>query len=342
MIIIVGGGIGGLSLAVALSRRRIACTVVERGSVPDGGGIQLPAAAALVLDRLGVQIPDEAHPAARELRRWTDNTLISRTPLPDHRTVRRATLCRTLLTAARTSGATILTGRRCRGTCEHENGVLVRLDDGTTLNAEAVIGADGLHSTVRQQLATATLTYSGHAVYRTVIPRVDAPPEVVVWLGPGRHCVAYPIDGGRSVNLVLTVPAAAPPCRMREVTPGEVLAAYRDWHPVVRGMIALAARFDHHGLFDRPPLPAWHRGRVALIGDAAHPMLPFVAQGAAQAILDAAVLAEHLDDFAAYEAVRRPVVERIAASARAGATEYHLPDGPEQRARDRVLSRAGR
>ncbi|AGL18883.1 FAD-dependent monooxygenase [Actinoplanes sp. N902-109] len=336
--IIIGGGIGGLSTAVALARAGVRSTVVDRAAVPAGGGIQIPANASAVLDDLGIELPGAVPLRARELRRWSDNTVLGRTPLHRHRAVRRADLCRALTAACRSP---IRTGQRCVEVTQDGSGVAVRLAGGTVLTDAAAVGADGLFSLVRATIASTPVGYSGHAVYRTVLPVAPDTPEVVVWLGPGQHCVAYPIDGGTATNLVLTVPSASPPGALREVTPREVLAAYRDWHPAVRGLIARATRFDHHGLFERPPLPAWHRGRVVLVGDAAHPMLPFVAQGAAQAIEDAAALAAHVaepDGFARYEAVRRPVAERMVALARAGATDYHLPDGPAQRRRDHDLA----
>jgi len=355
-IVVVGAGIGGLTAALALGRAGVRCEIVERGvTLPGaGGGIQLPPNASAVLRRLGLAraLSGAFRPAAREVRRWADNTLISRTHLdfPDpYCTVRRATLCRALLAEVqRVHGPdAVRFGRRCVRVIDHGDAVVVRLGDGTALGADAVVGADGLHSSVRAQLGTGPVRYSGHSVYRAVLPAGRAgrlaPATVVVWLGPGRHCVAYPIDGG-GINLVATVPLPAPPSRGREVAAGEVLSAYAGWHPAVRGLIALATRLDHHGLFDRADLPAWHRGRVALLGDAAHPMLPFVAQGAAQAIEDADVLASvigHPDAFARYEAARRSRVARLAELARAGATEHHLPDGPEQRDRDRRLAAAG-
>ncbi len=221
--------------------------------------------------------------------------------------------------------------------------------DGSRAYADAVIGADGLNSVIRRLLHADTVRYSGHSVYRAVISAeraswLSTPPRVVVWLGPGRHCVSYPIDGGRSLNLVATVPTPAPPSAAREVSGCELLAAYAGWHPAVRGLFAVADRFDHHGLFDRPPMPVWHRDRLAVLGDAAHPMLPFIAQGAAQAIEDAEVLAACAGEpggFARYEAIRRSRVERVYAVSRAGLHDHHLPDGPEQQLRDSRLAAAG-
>ena len=359
-IAVIGAGIGGLTVAVALARRGIDCEVHERSGAPGGpgGGIQLSPNAVAVLHRLGLgpALAGAVRPRARELRRWQDDSLLSRVgldPRAEQRfgapylTVRRAALSRALLAAA--GPGRVRFGARCAGLHDTGDDVVLRFADGSQRRAGAVIGADGLHSVVRAAVHHDTVRYSGHTVYRAVFPadrvgRLVTPPRVVVWLGPGRHCVAYPVDGGRSVNLVATVPEPVPPTGIREVAGSDLLAAYSGWHPAVRGLLAVAGRFDHHGLFDRPALPAWQRGRVVLLGDAAHPMLPFIAQGAAQAIEDADVLAAHVHEpggFTRYEAVRRAHVERVVAVARAGLHDHHLPDGPEQRARDRDLAATG-
>ena len=357
---VVGAGLGGLTVAVALARRGIDCVVHERSAAPggSGGGIQLSPNAVTVLHRLGLgpALDAAVRPQARELRRWQDDSLISRVGLDPgaeqrfgapYLTMRRAELSRALLAAA--GSGRVRFGARCVGLRDSGDDVVLRFADGSQQRADAVIGVDGLHSVVRAAVHHDAVRYSGHTVYRAVLPadrvgRLVAPPRVVVWLGPGRHVVAYPVDGGRSVNLVATVPEPVPPTGAREVSGSDLLAAYSGWHPAVRGLLAVAGRFDHHGLFDRPALPAWHRGRVVLLGDAAHPLLPFIAQGAAQAIEDADVLAAHLDEpdgFARYEAVRRGHVDRVAAVARTGLRDHHLPDGPEQRDRDAVLAATG-
>ena len=359
-IAVVGAGIGGLTVAVALARRGIDCEVHERSGAPGGpgGGIQLSPNAVTVLHRLGLgpALAGAVRPRARELRRWQDDSLISRVGLDPgaeqrfgapYLTMRRAALNRALLAAA--GPGRVRFGARCVGVQDSGDDVVLRFADGSQRRVGAVIGADGLHSVVRAAVHPDTVRYSGHTVYRAVFPadpvgRLVIPPRVVVWLGPGRHCVAYPVDDGRSVNLVATVPEPVPPTGVREVAGSDLLAAYPGWHPAVRGLLAVAGRFDHHGLFDRPALPAWQRGRVVLLGDAAHPMLPFIAQGAAQAIEDADVLAAHVhepDGFARYEAVRREHVDRVGAVARAGLRDHHLPDGPEQRARDAGLATTG-
>ena len=349
-IAVIGAGIGGLTVALALTRPGVRCEVFERSrSLPGiGGGLQLSPNAVAVLRRLGLggALAGAARPVARELRRWQDNEIIARTELgaaaeqrygSPYLTLRRSTLSRALVEACR-GVQTIHFGRKCTGLRVSDDGVEIELDDGSRSHADAVVGADGLHSFVRGQVHRDTVRYSGNAVYRAVLPADRArwlcsPARVTVWLGPGRHCVCYPVDGGRSLNLVATVPAAQPPTSVREVGASEVLAAYAGWHPALRGLLAVAGRFEQHGLFDRPALPSWHQGRLVLLGDAAHPMLPFVAQGAAQAIEDAEALAHHLD-FARYTAERSPRVARVAAVAQAGLHDYHLSDGPEQQARD--------
>jgi salicylate hydroxylase len=361
-IAVIGAGIGGLTAAVALAREGVQCTVYEReAALPvTGGGIQLSPNATAVLHRLGLEpaLAGAVRPPARELRRWQDNEVIGRLglgPTAESRyggpycTMRRAALCRALYEAARRAQGddAVRFGRRCVAVRQHADGVVIRFDDGYDEHADAVIGADGINSAVRSLLHTDAVRYSGHSVYRAVCPAERVPwlsvaQRVVIWLGPGRHCVAYPIDGGRSLNLVATVPDPAPPRAVREVSSSELLAAYAGWHPAVRGLFAVAGRFDHHGLFDRPALPVWHRGRIAVLGDAAHPMLPFSAQGAAQAIEDAEVLAGCVAEpggFARYEAVRRPRAERVAALARDALHELHLADGVEQRLRDERLAR---
>ncbi|WP_433206830.1 FAD-dependent oxidoreductase [Dactylosporangium sp. CS-047395] len=313
--LIVGAGVGGLTAAVALAAHGLPCTVVERAPSPaaEGYGIQLPPNATRVLRELGVDLgPVSLRPAAREIRRWSDGALLGRIPLGDavvsrygapYLTLRRADLLRALA---------------ARAGVVHFGHTFAAKADGMF-----VVGADGLHSTVRGMLTNDTPVDVGYTAYRAVVP-VAAPNVVTVWLGPGAHAVAYPVPGG--LNLVAIAAGG--------------LEAFDGWHAPIRDLIQ-AAKMRGFPLRTRPPLPAWHRDGLVVIGDAAHPMPPFLAQGAAQAIEDAAALPEHLDDLAAFEALRRPRAERVAAASAAGGHDYHLPDGPEQRQRDERIAASG-
>jgi salicylate hydroxylase len=354
-IAVLGAGIGGLTTALALARRGKRCVVFEQArTLPAaGGGIQIPPNAARVLHRLGLAPALEAavRPEAIELRRWRDGAVLGRVDLGaaalarygvPYYAIRRSELCRALFEAVRRQCGpdTVQFGRRCVAVTESAE---LTFADGTGFPADLVIGADGIHSLVGAHLGVGDLRYSGHAVYRAVVPadRVRAPARVRIWLGPGQHCVSYPVDGGL-INLVATVPAPAPPPgRMAEGDREEVLSAYRGWDPRVRDLLAGTGRLDHHGLFDRPAPRRRHRAGLAVIGDAAHPMLPFLAQGAAQAIEDAAMIAGCAGQpggLARYAAARQERVTPIAEAARAGSLLHHLPDGTEQQLRDRRLA----
>ncbi|SNY40801.1 FAD-dependent monooxygenase [Paractinoplanes atraurantiacus] len=310
---VVGAGVGGLTAALALRREGFSrVTVYERqAELPfEGYGIQISPNAAALLD--GHVFAAAARPPYREIRRWRDDAVISRIDLQRYRTP-YYTMRRGDLIAALASPVVLNAPVR----------------SAADLDAEIVIGADGLNSALHGAIASDRPRDSGYVAYRAVVPAgLD---RVVVWLGPGRHLVAYPIGGG--VNVVAVVP-----------DDGVALEdGFAEWHPAPRRLIALMNGSPSHLLRDRVPLPCWHEGKVVLIGDAAHPMLPFAAQGAVQAIEDAAALApllRHPDAFARFEAARRPRVERIFAMSRAGLQSYHLPDGSEQRRRDRELAAA--
>ena len=362
---VVGAGIGGLTAAVALARQNVRCVVFERHpALPDdGAGIQISPNAAAELHELGLAAAFDTavRPACREIRRWRDNTLLGRTelgPVAERRygapyyTLRRTALTGALLDAVRRAHgpSAVRFSRRCAGVRDEGDRVTLGFDDGTTARADAVVGADGLRSAVRGHFGHELPRFRGHVAGRAVLPMDAArpwaePDRIVVWLGPGRHCVCYPIDRGRHLNLVITTPAARPPGRNTRISGTDLLTRYAGWHPAVRGLLARAGRIDQRALYDRPPMPGWHRGRVVLLGDAAHPMLPFLAQGAAQAIEDAAALARCVhrpDGFARYEELRQDRVRRVVEASAAGLSVHHLPDGDEQRLRDRALAAAPR
>jgi salicylate hydroxylase len=347
-IAIVGAGIGGLTAAIALARQNVRCFVYERhATLPDESmGIQISPNAAAELHALGVTaFTDAVSPSSREMRRWRDNGVVGRTNLSRYATpyytMRRGALIAALKDAA--TACPVRFGRRCVAIRNDPTGVVLGFDDGTITRADAVVGADGLHSAVRGVFSRELPRYSGLVASRAVLPMeaarsLAAPDRVLTWLGPKRHCVAYPIDHGRHLALLLVEPQATPTVR---IVHKDSLAAFTGWHPAVRGLVGLAGRLERRALYDRPPLQQWHRGRAVLIGDAAHPMLPFTAQGAAQAIEDAATLARclhHPDPFTRYEELRRPRVARIIETERACLRTYHFPDGEDQRRRDRAMA----
>ncbi len=358
-IAVIGGGIAGLAVAAALGRHGRRCTVYERADRLDevGAGIQISPNAARLLHRLGLAERLDAvadRPEAIELRRWEDGEPLGRTELgagcvarygAPYYTVHRADLHSALLDAA-TRTAPVRLGRRCVGVDEHA----VRFADGRFALADLVIGADGVRSTVRAELVADRPRFGGIAVYRALVPadrlpRLANPATVRIWLGPGQHCVCYPIRGGRWLNLVATAPTRE--STVESWTSGAdvaaLAAAYTSWNRDVRELVSAvdtALCFVPH---DRPPLARWYTRRLALVGDAAHAMLPFGAQGANQAIEDAAALAACLasarPDVALprYDRVRRARVAQVGAATREHARTHHLADGGRQRDRDRAL-----
>ncbi|MDP9796408.1 salicylate hydroxylase [Catenuloplanes nepalensis] len=360
-IAVVGAGIGGLAAAAALARAGLRCDVFDRRDHPglsgQGLGIQISPNGARALRDIGaVPHPDSAvRPDAVELRRWRDNSLIGRAPLHDaearygapYYTLTRAELSGALLSAVDAGGgAGLFLGRRCVGAQVGRNGVRLHFADGGEHVADLVIGADGVHSALRGVLGGdggLGPRFSGHVAYRAVIPADGLPAHLIrphrvrVWLGPGRHCVAYPVRGGRMVNVVATAPSRSP-----EVPPERLLMGYAEWCGSVRALLSAAAgRGRVWPLHSGAPVPHRHRGGLVLLGDAAHPALPWMAQGASQALEDAVTLARCLGGPAPlerYDTLRGARAHRIATAVRAADAEHHLPDGLWQRRRDRRLA----
>jgi salicylate hydroxylase len=330
-IAVVGAGIAGLSVAAFLSRAGFAATVYEQAAElrDSGAGIQLSPNGTRLLDRIGLA----AHlsrvavaPEAVEIRRWRDGATIARTELSrygaPYLTLHRADLYGGLLGAA----PGVRTGRRCIAVCEQPDRVELRFADGATESADLVVGADGLHSVVRGAVAADRVRCSGFVAYRGVLPGAGS--TVTIWLGASRHVVAYPMGRGE-VNVVC-------------VEPDGFKSTFAGWHPEVRALLANMTPAGRWPLYDRPPLARWRTGRVVVVGDAAHPLLPFGAQGANQAVEDAAALAACLradrgdvpGALRRYERARLPRLRRVAAMVRDNAVNHHLPDGVRQRVRD--------
>lgn len=363
-IAVIGGGLGGLAAALALHRAGFAVDVFEQAPQLNevGGGINLGPNAARILYRLGLGAAldrDAVRPASAHVRRWDDGRTLQRAPLnprcvelygAPHLTAHRADLQRII--AAGLPPERLHLGRRLVGLADHGDAVEARFADGGSIRADILVGADGIHSTVRTLLFGAEgPRFAGCVAYRGLVPNeriADLGLERgnQSWLGPGGHLVHYFVSGGRLLNFVGWTEHDT---WNREdwtdrATIARALAAFGDWHPQVRRIIAAADTCFIWALFDRDPLPRWSVGRVTLLGDSCHPMYPFMAQGAAQAIEDGACLAallgqggDPVETLQRYERIRLPRVTRLQQMSRANKHRYHMPDGPEQEERDRAM-----
>lgn len=363
-ITVAGGGIGGLTAAICLHQRGHDVEIIEQarafGEV--GAGVQVSPNAARVLGSLGLGDDLDRVGIAPErirFRRWEDDRLLLDNPMGDAAVERygfrsynvyRPDLIAILADAASDIpvrfGARVV-GASADGACE--------LDDGERIEADLLIGADGVHSAVRHQIfGPETTRFSGYVAYRALVPAAavpEQPPVVTIRMGPDRHLVTYFVgEGKRFLNIVGIVPEAEWDVESWN-EPGDLAdlqAEFADWNPAVADILAKVDRpVFRWALHDREPLEAWTNDRVALLGDSCHPMLPFMGQGACQAIEDAVVLANHLDRtddraaaLGAYEAVRKPRASRIQDGSWTNRVTYHLPDGPEQEARDEIYAAA--
>ncbi|GAA1830577.1 FAD-dependent monooxygenase [Actinomadura chokoriensis] len=365
---ILGGGIGGLAAAAFLRREGLGVTVYEQASEISevGAGLVVAPNAARLLRRLGVL--DEFRERAVvletgwEFRRWEDGAVLSAEDLASScerlygektYTAHRADLLAALHTQVPAESVEL--GRKCVDVTRSGDVFQLRFADGRSAEADVVIGADGVHSVVRNTLfGVSPATYSGICAFRALVPEARAPefarrPVQSLWIGPGHHLVHYPVSGGEYINLVAFAPAGDYTVESwtATATVEEFLAEFEGWDPRLTDLIRAAGTPGRWALLDRAPLTRWSDGGATLLGDAAHPMFPFFAQGAAQAIEDAAVLArclaEGADDQAAalrrYEGIRIPRTTRLQNVSHGRAHINHLPDGPEQQARDELYAR---
>lgn len=369
-LLVAGAGIGGLTAAIALARRGFAVTVAERrtGFGEIGAGIQLGPNAVRILDDLDLGLQMRRHAVRTErllVRRWRDNGLLVTMPMSERdstafRAIRRSDLHTVLLDAARgLPRVRFLVGRELERIDETGSGIVatVRSTTGNVeqIEASALIGADGLWSRARELAGDAAPPrFTGYEAWRTLVPAsAGAAAEVTLRLGPKHHAVQYPVAGGREINLVIVRQAReARKGWSRQGDPQTIAAELTSACEQLKGVAAAASGWLVWSLFDRQPAPM-ARGRLALLGDAAHPVLPFLAQGAALAIEDAAVLARHLGDavaaggepaipaaLAAYAAGRKDRVARVQAQSRANGRTYHL-GMPLSLGRDLVMRRLG-
>jgi salicylate hydroxylase len=371
-IAIVGGGLGGLAAALFLRKAGLDATVYEQApELRDiGAGIVVSPNMVRPLGKLGLADKLAAFAvrleAAWEFRRWVDGRVLSVQPMGDEcerlygaqcYVAHRADLLSALQRAL--PAHVVRLDHRCievnQGEREAELTFVNEAGRKTRITADVVVGADGIHSAVQRAVAPEIdARFAGLCAFRCLVPAAKAPemalrPVQTLWLGPGRHFVHYPISAGRLVNVVAFAPAGA--WRTESWTAdGEIsdfIAEFEGWDDRVRQLITSASSTKRWAVYDRDPLARWSVGRVTLLGDAAHAMLPFFAQGAAQAIEDAAVLAECLrsaDPVSApqalqlYEEIRRPRTSQVQLMSRGREVLNHLPDGAEQQRRDAQLA----
>ena len=368
-IAIIGGGVGGLSAALSLLDAGVDVHVYERARtiIEIGAGIAVSPNATRILYRLGLGPALEGSGVktlAWHDRRWDDGRTLLRSPLagvvesafgfPLYH-MHRADLIDALLRAL--PPERVHTGHTFKTVVEHGNQVEAEFENGAHVRTDALVGADGIHSTMRQTLfGPEQPRFTGCVAYRGLVPaerlaHLDLERTAQVWMGPGRHFVHYFVrDDLINFVAVLEQDAWTKESWSERGEVADVLAAFQGWHPQVRAILSAVDETYLWGLFDRKPMPRWSVGRVTLLGDSCHPMLPFKAQGAAQAIEDGATLAACLSNIGAgdvpatlrqYEALRLTRTARVQGESEGNKTRHHLPDGPAQEARDAEMARGG-
>ena len=316
-ILIVGGGIGGLTAALTLSRSGYSACLIEqaREFKEIGAGIQLGPNVFKMFDRLGLtdQVASKAvfpdsllvmdSVTAEEVTRISlGEAFHSRFRRP-YALIHRADIHAVLLEACRNSPRiTLVTSQKVVGFDDLDDKVVAHTEDGARYEGAALIGADGLWSAIRGKVVgDGAPRVSGHIAYRAVLATNEVPPHLrmhsmTLWAGPRNHLVHYPLRGGELFNLVAVFHSD----RYREGwdsagDPDELKKRFRDVVPDVQTMLGKIESWRMWVLCDREPVRKWSKGRVTLLGDAAHPTLQYLAQGACMAIEDAVVLAEEMD-----------------------------------------------
>jgi salicylate hydroxylase len=349
-VVIAGGGIGGLSAAIALCKVGFEVEVVERASALQevGAGLQLSPNATKGLAALGVLEAVAAissMPETLEMRIGRTGQKVFSIPIAREARNRygapylhahRADLIDILSRAAVQAGAQIRLGARVSAYVRDDAGLRVGLDTGAILPCDLLVGADGVRSAVRRQmLGEEAPRFTGAVAWRMTAPAdvaPDLPQSAIVWAGPGKHAVTYRIRRGTLINFVGVVETRDWRSESWDQAgdPVELAKIFGDWASPIPDIIASASHCFVWALFDRDPLPSWSEDRVTLLGDACHPMPPFQAQGAAMAIEDAVVLAKCLNaegvsqaSLQRYEKLRKPRTSKVLASARANMGVFH-------------------
>jgi salicylate hydroxylase len=346
--VVVGGGIGGTAAAVALARAGVDVRVYEqaRQLTEVGAGVSLAPNGLRMLERLGVG--DEVERLGA--RHASTQLMLCNGQPARHEPHQFAQAGRNIgihradllaLLVAQLPPGTVRTGHRCASFRQDAGRATVGFANGTTATADVVIGADGIHSALQGFVTEpAEPVFSGVVAYRGLVPRPDSCPAdtMRMWVGESKHFLVFPVRAGQLLNYVGFVPSG-PSVReswSERGDPAALAAHFAGWDPVIGEVIAAIATPGgsgfRWGMYDRAPLPRWSRGRLTLLGDAAHPMLPHLGQGVNQALEDAVALATLLAAgtgaagvpwaLAAYEKLRRDRTARVQLGSRRNGAGY--------------------
>jgi len=365
-ILIAGGGIGGLATAYALGRKGIPVRVLEQA--PEfkelGAGIQLGPNIFRMVDKLGLKdalLADVWRPGALEMRCALTGRQVSRVPLDQrfldrfqqpYAVTHRSDIHAVFLKACQGNNlVTLETQRQVDSFRQDDDGVTVTLQTGEEVRGRALIGCDGMWSKIREQtIGDGKPRVSGHIAYRAVLKREEVPPDlwnpdVVLWAGPRTHLVHYPLRRGELYNLVAVFHSDRYVEGWNAEADADVLwAHFKGQRPEVLRMLERIETWRMWVLCDREPVKDWSKGRVTLLGDAAHPMLQYLAQGACMATEDAVCLAEKVAEqphdlpaaFKSYVNGRYLRTARVQIMARVYGDFYHAR-GPTAELRDQML-----
>jgi 2-polyprenyl-6-methoxyphenol hydroxylase-like FAD-dependent oxidoreductase len=365
-VVVVGGGIGGMAAALALARTGLPVRLIERAAQFSevGAGLQVGPNAVRVLDRLGVleriqalaSFPEQAVIAdaiTGEMLTRMDlqGPMVERFEFP-YLVLHRNDVLTVLLDACRAEpGITLENGRTLAEVVDEGSRVRIALTDGTELTAALVVGADGLNSTVRSLIRIDKPVFSGYIAFRgsapvTEIPEATRSDDVRLWIGPGIHLMQYPVRGGQLYNQVAVFKSARYAAGRKDWgTPDELDERFAVANDTVRSAIPQLRTMRSYPNYDKEPLDTFVSGRAVLIGDAAHPMLQYLGQGACQALEDGLVLATLLGGsladptaaLAEYDALRVPRTTRCQRVARPWGESWHSEDSIQVAYRDRYF-----
>ncbi len=354
-ILIAGGGIGGMAAALALLNRGHDVDIYEQASELKelGAGVQISPNGTRALHALGVLEALQklsCNTAGKEVRLWSTGRTwklfdlgteaIERYGFP-YVTVYRPDLLEVLVDAVRAQKAdAIHLGSRATGVTQHDGRVTLRLERGEAVEGDALVGADGVHSVIRHELFGGdSPRFFGMIAWRGVIPMELVPAHIsrdkaTNWIGVGGHVVHYPLRGGKLMNFVGIQERRDWQIESwtTEGSARECAADHKGWHPDVHALISAAPRLFKWALMGRDPLRQWTRGHVTLLGDACHPTLPMLAQGAVMAIEDAVILGRCFDKYrdiatalAHYQDTRIEVTTKKVVGANDNAVRFHNP-----------------